>query len=420
MQFDVAALAHQAFDRDLVAQPRHHDLLVQRLARAVHGQQVAVQDAGIAHGQAAHPQQVVGPFTLATNTLTSTIQPGKIINSMVSNTAAIDQSKLALSLATAVAAAPTGTSAQKQAASGLSSFDTSAFTVTDGFVSLKANGITLANLPQIGADTVLGNSSASTTTPSAITFSTVVQEGGALFQTQFTSNGALIRTGATTFSTLVYKSDYVESVAGDKGTLVLRDISSGGFGGSTINATTQFNVGGNKAIGNSGTSPNQYLELYSPQGNLFLASRSNATSVYGSWSLASGATLEATYAADIAEYYQGDKIYEPGTVLMIGGEFDVTLASGEGTTKVAGVISNNAAYIMNGNCPGDKNLVALQGRVPCKVIGKVEKGDLMVVGIVPGVAMASADPKPGSIIGKALQNYDSDHVGTIEVMVGKH
>lgn len=359
-------------------------------------------------------------FTLAGNIFTSAIQPGVIINSDISSSAAISQSKLELNLATTRAAAPTGSLGDKQAASGLASFDSASFNITDGFVSLKANGISLTNLPQIGADTVLGNSSASTATPSAVTFETVIQEGGGIYNSLFTTNGALVKTGTTTYSTVAYQSTYNESVAADKGTIVLRDSSNGGFAGSIINATTQFNISGNKVIGFSGTSPNQFVEFYSPQGNLFLDSRSGTTRVQGSWTLGTGATLEATYAADIAEYYQGDKVYDPGTVLMIGGDFDVTVAKGEGTTKVAGVVSTNAAYIMNGSCPGEKNLIALQGRVPCKVIGKVEKGDLMVVGIVSGVAMASTDPKPGSIIGKALENYNSDHVGVIEVMVGKH
>jgi uncharacterized radical SAM superfamily Fe-S cluster-containing enzyme len=75
---------------------------------------------------------------------------------------------------------------------------------------------------------------------------------------------------------------------------------------------------------------------------------------------------------------------------------------------------------MNANCPGIKVPVALTGRVPCKVVGKISKGDLLVVSIIPGVAQASEDPKAGSIIGKALANYDNDRIGIIEVLVGKH
>jgi hypothetical protein len=40
--------------------------------------------------------------------------------------------------------------------------------------------------------------------------------------------------------------------------------------------------------------------------------------------------------------------------------------------------------------------------------------------MIPGVAMASEDPVAGSIIGKALADYDSDRIGVIEVLVGKH
>ena len=75
---------------------------------------------------------------------------------------------------------------------------------------------------------------------------------------------------------------------------------------------------------------------------------------------------------------------------------------------------------MNSEMPGDFVVaVALQGRVPCKVIGKVTKGDMIVASDVPGVGVASDNPKLGSVIGKALEDYDSTEVGTIEVVVGR-
>ena len=74
---------------------------------------------------------------------------------------------------------------------------------------------------------------------------------------------------------------------------------------------------------------------------------------------------------------------------------------------------------MYGACPGFKNQIALQGRVPCKVVGKINKGDLLCTSGIPGVAGLAKDPKPGTLIGKALQDYDSDHIGTIEVAVGR-
>jgi predicted nucleic acid-binding Zn finger protein len=129
--------------------------------------------------------------------------------------------------------------------------------------------------------------------------------------------------------------------------------------------------------------------------------------------------LQSTYA-DLAEYYEGDREYAVGTVLVFGGNKEVTQSSAKGDHRVAGVVSENAAYIMNQGCSGNKVLIALQGRVPCRVVGKVKKGDLMITSNISGVAVsAGADAKAGTILGKALQDYESDHIGTIEVAIGR-
>jgi hypothetical protein len=139
-----------------------------------------------------------------------------------------------------------------------------------------------------------------------------------------------------------------------------------------------------------------------------------------SWGTMYGTATSADYA-DLAEMYAGDKDYEPGTVVMIGGEFEVTIAKGLRTTKVAGVVSTNPAHLMNSKLVADHPIaVALTGRVPCKVIGKITKGDMLTVGLFAGVASADETPVLGSIIGKALEDYDSDKIGVIEVLVGKH
>ncbi|SOY46326.1 hypothetical protein CBM2587_A160203 [Cupriavidus taiwanensis] len=61
-QFDMAAAPLQALDGDVVAQSCHHDLAVGGFAGAAHGEQVAVEDAGVAHAQPAHAQQVIRTF----------------------------------------------------------------------------------------------------------------------------------------------------------------------------------------------------------------------------------------------------------------------------------------------------------------------------------------------------------------------
>ena len=139
-------------------------------------------------------------------------------------------------------------------------------------------------------------------------------------------------------------------------------------------------------------------------------------SIYGTWTLGAGASFQATYA-DLAERYRSDHQYEPGTILVFGGETEVTISTQANDRRVAGVVTTDPAYLMNAGIEGVD--IALQGRVPCKVMGKITKGDLIVTSSIAGVGMANNDPKMGTVIGKALANYDSDIVGYIEVAVGR-
>ena len=129
-----------------------------------------------------------------------------------------------------------------------------------------------------------------------------------------------------------------------------------------------------------------------------------------------GVATSAQYA-DLAEKYVSDSNYEPGTVIEIGGVYEVTLASNN-SKKVAGIVSTNPAYLMNNQCQGTFVVaVALQGRVPCKVTGTVRKGDLMV-SAGDGYAKSSSDPMIGTVLGKSLEDFD-DAVGVIEILVGR-
>lgn len=127
----------------------------------------------------------------------------------------------------------------------------------------------------------------------------------------------------------------------------------------------------------------------------------------------------AAQYADLAENYVADTVYEPGTVLDFGGSYEVTLSSVDGSKKVAGVVSTDPAYLMNAMQTGQFIAsIALQGRVPTKVVGPVSKGDLMVSN-GDGRARSEENPSVGSVIGKALEDFVGD-VGVIEVVVGKH
>ena len=129
-------------------------------------------------------------------------------------------------------------------------------------------------------------------------------------------------------------------------------------------------------------------------------------------------TASQAQYADLAEKYSSVEEYLPGTVVMFGGNKEVTI-SDERTKAVAGVVSSNPAYLMNSMLEGMSVDVALQGRVQCKVQGFIKKGDMIVAGATPGVGVADDDPILGTVIGKALENYDSTEIGVIEVVVSR-
>jgi len=131
-------------------------------------------------------------------------------------------------------------------------------------------------------------------------------------------------------------------------------------------------------------------------------------------------TATAAQYADLAENYLADAEYEAGTVLVFGGEQEITTTMHKGDRKVAGVVSTNPAHLMNSDLHGDYvTALALQGRVPCKVIGAVEKGDIIVSSAIPGYGMVQNDPLVGTVIGKAVGTKDGDEPGFVEVVVGR-
>jgi hypothetical protein len=122
--------------------------------------------------------------------------------------------------------------------------------------------------------------------------------------------------------------------------------------------------------------------------------------------------------ADLAEVYESDSEYEVGTVVIFGGEKEITVSSMGADPRVAGVISENPAYLMNSEATGQA--VALQGKVPCKVVGQISKGDMLVTHSQhPGVARKGTNPSMGTVIGKALEEYNSTDIGTINIVAGR-
>ncbi|MFZ4599851.1 MAG: hypothetical protein ACOYNN_14505 [Terrimicrobiaceae bacterium] len=131
------------------------------------------------------------------------------------------------------------------------------------------------------------------------------------------------------------------------------------------------------------------------------------------------ATATSAFYADLAERYESDKPYEVGTVLVIGGEKEVTTTNVKANTAVIGIVSKNPAYMMNSSAGNDEThpYIALKGRVFCKIVGTVKKGDLLVTSFHPGYAAAWAEgDSPNAVIGKALSGQEKGY-GVIEVLV---
>ena len=143
-----------------------------------------------------------------------------------------------------------------------------------------------------------------------------------------------------------------------------------------------------------------------------------SSKVVGAWTLDTGATFQATYA-DLAERYAADAEYAPGTVLVIGGDAEVTTTDSHANTAVAGIVSTNPAYTLNAQAGTDAThpYIALKGRVPCQVVGPIKKGDLLVTSSIPGYAeRAKEGDSPNAVLGRALEDCTTLHC-TIEVMV---
>jgi len=132
-----------------------------------------------------------------------------------------------------------------------------------------------------------------------------------------------------------------------------------------------------------------------------------------------GVSVQAQYA-DLAGRFVKDQPSDPGTVVALGGVKEITAAAEELSEDVFGVISTRAAYLMNGAAGSDATHppVAVNGRVPVRVIGKIRKGDRLV-SAGNGLARAGAknELSPFNVIGRSLQDKTDSGEGTIEAIV---
>lgn len=121
--------------------------------------------------------------------------------------------------------------------------------------------------------------------------------------------------------------------------------------------------------------------------------------------------------ADIAEYYLADEYYLPGTVLSVGGDKEVTVATED--SIVMGVVSTEPSILLNRKLEEEplSTKVALCGRVPVKVTGKIKKGQGIKMSSLTGVGIVSENKNDYFAI--ALESSDDEGVKLIESILKK-
>jgi hypothetical protein len=192
---------------------------------------------------------------------------------------------------------------------------------------------------------------------------------------------------------------------------------AGNVGIGIITPTQRLDVVGNANVSGTINSGNLAVTGSIQTANITTGANTTPGAMTGNWQLTAGSKFQ-TLSADIGERYTADGDYPAGTVLMIGGTKETTIATFDGRYNLAGVVSTEPAYILNSDLE-DSVVVALIGRIPCLVTGNISKGDMLTISNIDGVATASIDREWGTIIGRALESYNSSNVGTIEIKVDR-
>jgi len=300
-----------------------------------------------------------------------------------------------------------GTATDSDALGGVAAanyFRSNANDTTSGTISVANDGGII-----VGADSDL----TITVDGSGVNFANTIQDTDLIFKvndggsttTVMTIDGSEARVGIGTSS----PSNKLQVVGGVTATSFTGDITGDVTGNLAGNVTSS----GANTMGTLTLSDKVITQEIEPD--------ADATYDIGTSSLSYNTVFaKATSAqyADLAEIYETDSEYEIGTVMVFGGENEVTQSTTSNDTRVAGVISESPAYLMNNGSPGQP--IALVGKVKCKVHGMVSKGDLLTTcGTHPGCAQKASTPVLGSIVGKAMEDKGDTGESVILISVGR-
>lgn len=255
-------------------------------------------------------------------------------------------------------------------------------------------------------------------------------------------NDTGLRVGADSdFAVSVSGSDVSVANATTDGDLLLK-VNDGGVTKTviTIDGATGTALVNSDPTANLGIATKQYVDAQSAStGNALLRDGTNTitgnilpdannTRNFGASSTRfntiyattfNGTSTTAQYA-DLAERFEADAVLEPGTVVELGGVAEITRAVEELSDNVFGVVSSRAAYLMNAGAGDDVThpAIAMNGRVPVKVVGPVNKGDRLVsAGNGFARAATSGEVTAFNVIGRALNSKETNGEGIVEAIV---
>jgi len=187
------------------------------------------------------------------------------------------------------------------------------------------------------------------------------------------------------------------------------NVGSGNITGGNLSVDSGNITGGNLSVGTGGIT----------LGNIINANANGVGNIGSSTGYFNTVFANATSAqyADLAENYESDAEYQAGTVVVFGGEQEITISQEAADERVAGVISTNPAHLMNAGQPGLP--VALRGRVPVMVIGPVFKGDSLVTSSTSGHAQSvGRDRSYGqAVFAKALETNSDPGEKIIQAVI---
>lgn len=253
-------------------------------------------------------------------------------------------------------------------------------TVNNADISIRANiGGTLANAIAISG------ASGAVSVPNVLATSGNLSSGGYLLATQgenATSNvtGAVRVTGGIGMTGSLFSTGAITA----SGNLIVGNVSSG-------------------------------IGVYS--GNVSAANFTTAGNINAAFLV--GTAIQSFYA-DLAERFASDDTYAPGTVVELGGTEEITIATQELSESIIGVISTRPAHLMNAGAGTDQThpAVAVNGRVPVRVIGTVRKGDRLVSA---GLGVARVGTKEEitafNVLGRSLEDKLDAGPGSILAIV---